>query len=158
MGFKGSKLYRHVFVMLCGWPRIQMLLKADNKDSDQHVRMRKLIWIFAVQTGNIVINSVPRLHLLDFYGKAVSLLLWMWIKFWTAYGDISNDVHSPSLYLQFIITCNYEYGFTITFVGPIYTITMWNQVYRRTSIARTPMARLPWLIRTHFWLPSKFFR
>ena len=30
--------------------------------------------------------------------------------------------------------------------------------YSRTSIARTPMARLPWLIRTHFWVPTKFFR
>ena len=29
--------------------------------------------------------------------------------------------------------------------------------YSRTSIARTSMARLPWLIRTHFWVPTKFF-
>ena len=27
-----------------------------------------------------------------------------------------------------------------------------------TPIARTPMARLPWLIRTRFWVPTKFFR
>ena len=27
--------------------------------------------------------------------------------------------------------------------------------YSRTSIARTPMARLPWLIRTRFWVPTK---
>ena len=31
----------------------------------------------------------------------------------------------------------------------------WNS---QTSIARTPIARLPWLIRTHFWVPRKFFR
>ena len=31
-------------------------------------------------------------------------------------------------------------------------------VYSRTSIARTPMARLPWLIQTRFWGPTKFFR
>ena len=30
--------------------------------------------------------------------------------------------------------------------------------YSRPSIARTPMARLPWLIRTRFWVPTKFFR
>ena len=28
----------------------------------------------------------------------------------------------------------------------------------RTSIARTPMAHLPWLIRTRFLIPTKFFR
>ena len=28
----------------------------------------------------------------------------------------------------------------------------------RTSIARTPMARLPWLIQTRFWTPMKFCR
>ena len=31
-------------------------------------------------------------------------------------------------------------------------------IYSRTSIARTPMARLPRLIRTRFWVPAKFFR
>ena len=31
-------------------------------------------------------------------------------------------------------------------------------IYSRTSIARTPMACLPWLIRTQFWVPTKFFR
>ena len=31
-------------------------------------------------------------------------------------------------------------------------------IYSRTSMARTPMAPLPWLIRTHFWVPTKFFR
>ena len=31
-------------------------------------------------------------------------------------------------------------------------------IYSQTSIARTPMARLPWLIRTRFWVPTKFFR
>ena len=30
--------------------------------------------------------------------------------------------------------------------------------YSRTSIALIPMARLPWLIRTRFWVPTKFFR
>ena len=30
--------------------------------------------------------------------------------------------------------------------------------YSRTSIARTAMARLPWLIRTRFSAPTKFFR
>ena len=30
--------------------------------------------------------------------------------------------------------------------------------YSRTSIARTPMSRLPRLIRTRFWVPTKFFR
>ena len=30
--------------------------------------------------------------------------------------------------------------------------------YSQTSIARTPIARLPWLIRTRFWVPTKFFR
>ena len=30
--------------------------------------------------------------------------------------------------------------------------------YSRTSVARTPMARLPWLIRTRFWVPTKCFR
>ena len=30
--------------------------------------------------------------------------------------------------------------------------------YSRTSIGRTPMARLPWLIRTRFWVPTKFFK
>ena len=30
--------------------------------------------------------------------------------------------------------------------------------YSRTSMARTPMARLPWLIRTHFLVPMEFFR
>ena len=30
--------------------------------------------------------------------------------------------------------------------------------YSRPSMARTPMARLPWLIRTRFWVPTKFFR
>ena len=30
--------------------------------------------------------------------------------------------------------------------------------YSRTSIPRTPMARLPWLIRTRFLFPAKFFR
>ena len=30
--------------------------------------------------------------------------------------------------------------------------------YSRTSIARTPMARLPWLIQTRFRVPTKFFR
>ena len=30
--------------------------------------------------------------------------------------------------------------------------------YSRTSMARTPMARLPWLIRTRFWVRTKFFR
>ena len=30
--------------------------------------------------------------------------------------------------------------------------------YSRSSMARTPMARLPWLIRTRFWAPTKFFR
>ena len=29
---------------------------------------------------------------------------------------------------------------------------------KKTSIARKPMACLPWLIKTHFWVPSKFFR
>ena len=29
--------------------------------------------------------------------------------------------------------------------------------YSRTSIARTPMARLSWLIRFHFWVLTKFF-
>ena len=29
--------------------------------------------------------------------------------------------------------------------------------YSWTSVARTPMARLPWLIRIHFWVPTKFF-
>ena len=28
-------------------------------------------------------------------------------------------------------------------------------LYSRTSMARTPMARLPWLIRTRFWVPTK---
>ena len=30
-------------------------------------------------------------------------------------------------------------------------------LYSRTSMARTPMARLPWLIRTHFYVPTDFF-
>ena len=30
--------------------------------------------------------------------------------------------------------------------------------YSRTSIARTPMARLQWVIRIHFLVPKKFFR
>ena len=30
--------------------------------------------------------------------------------------------------------------------------------YSRTSMARTPMARLPWLIQTRFRVPMKFFR
>ena len=31
------------------------------------------------------------------------------------------------------------------------------KTYSRASIARTPMARLLWLIRTHFWVPTNFF-
>ena len=31
-------------------------------------------------------------------------------------------------------------------------------IYSRTSIARTPMARLPWLIRTCFWVPRNLFQ
>ena len=30
--------------------------------------------------------------------------------------------------------------------------------YSQASIARTSMARLPWLIRTRFWVPTKSFR
>ena len=30
--------------------------------------------------------------------------------------------------------------------------------YSRISVARTPLARLPWLIRTCFWDPTEFFR
>ena len=30
--------------------------------------------------------------------------------------------------------------------------------YSRTLMARTPMARLSWLIRTRFLVPTKFFR
>ena len=30
--------------------------------------------------------------------------------------------------------------------------------YSRTSMAQTPIARLPWLIRTRFWVSTKFFR
>ena len=31
-------------------------------------------------------------------------------------------------------------------------------IYSRISIARTPMARSPWLIRTRFWVPTKFIQ
>ena len=30
--------------------------------------------------------------------------------------------------------------------------------YSRTSVAWTPMAHSPWMIRTRFWVPTKFFR
>ena len=33
-----------------------------------------------------------------------------------------------------------------------------NIIQIKNSITRTPMARLPWLIRTIFWGPRKFFR
>ena len=32
------------------------------------------------------------------------------------------------------------------------------ELYSRISIAQTPMARLPWLIWTRFWVLAKFFR
>ena len=31
-------------------------------------------------------------------------------------------------------------------------------IYSKISRTQTPMARLPWLIRTRFWDPTKFFR
>ena len=33
-----------------------------------------------------------------------------------------------------------------------------NRMYSKISIARTPMARLPWITRTRFGVPTKFFR
>ena len=38
-------------------------------------------------------------------------------------------------------------------------VSYWRKaLYSRTSIPRTPMARLPWLIRTCFRVPTKFYR
>ena len=30
--------------------------------------------------------------------------------------------------------------------------------YNKTSMTRTPMARLLWMIQTRFWVPTKFFQ
>ena len=32
-----------------------------------------------------------------------------------------------------------------------------NFIYSKTSITQTPMTHIPWLIRTCFWVPRKFF-
>ena len=39
-----------------------------------------------------------------------------------------------------------------------YVVIGYKDTYSRTSMARTPMARLPWLFRTRFWVPTKLFR
>ena len=49
-------------------------------------------------------------------------------------------------------------GYMELMVGFSTTASEQMYIYSRTSMARTPMARLPWLIRTRFWVPTKFFR
>ena len=44
------------------------------------------------------------------------------------------------------------------FVCPFTHIFTAPTKYNRIPMARTPMARLPWLIRTHFWVRTEFFR
>ena len=51
------------------------------------------------------------------------------------------------LKLLFITECSYTHCLVFAFCK-----------YSRTSMARTPMVRLPWFIQTHFWVPMKFFR
>ena len=71
------------------------------------------------------------------------------------YGKIAKYFMLMSLYniyiyiLRMLRTC-------VIRATPVGTPIVNN--YSRTSMARTPTARLPWLIRTHFWVPTKCSR
>ena len=60
---------------------------------------------------------------------------------------------STLLYCSFVIIC----GLLRCFTDNDDPTRRRSNTYRRTAIARTTMARLPWPIRT-LWVPRKFFR
>ena len=69
------------------------------------------------------------------------------------YRKSSSSHHGISVSIFVGINVGVGWRFWLKFLKVyISPISVWK--YSRTSIDRTPIARLPWLIQTHFWVPT----
>ena len=125
--------------LLIAW-RLPPKVYAIREDSDQTVWMRRLIWVFAGRT---------RLNV-DFVVRWLTTLIVIGL-FSINYSLTCNFTSAKLLMSSFWIS------FSISSVKPLSKTQAKYYIetkYNRISIARTPMARLPWLIRTRFWVPT----
>ena len=79
-----------------------------------------------------------------------SIILFAWMK-----------VAQINVYVNSVIVSNnmnVHALFLVSYVSNLHLMFILSYNYSKMTMTRTLTARLPWLIRTRFWVPRKFFR
>ena len=144
-------LNRHVFVMLSSlWAAT-----CENIPADTYVYATRGASSLRSPHEETLYPWLSKMHQVKILIRLCDCTLWS-LTSWAhmSEGTFSDERDSLLFVYYFLQTFLPQNSVPVCLITKRFLMSS----YSKISMTRTPMTHLPWLIRTRFWVPRKFFR